>query len=252
MLDAATPLPTNPRARAQLLVRRLGPHPAQLLGLDLDFPDETILGEWLCAAILLARPGAEPRALDAFRELSKRGLTAPGAIAAANPLGLEEALIDARLPRPDVTAAVLHRASRSLCETCAGGLTGLAAEAEGMEDLGGRLARLAPGFGRAAVTRFLQPLRECWIAADELPLEPATRAAAVHMGWISQAAEDVSAAELRGVLELPATAESPLDDGLRFRDVEAALTRLGRAACLRRTSDNCLLGSSCPLGVDDL
>jgi hypothetical protein len=251
MVHTSIHLPSYPRERALALVRFLGPHPARLLDLDLDTPDEATLGGWLCAAILLARRGAEPRALAAFRELSKRGLAAPGAIAVSNVLALEEVLVEAQLPRPDVAAAVLHRASRALCETYTDGLTGLAARAEGMEDLGGRLARLAPGFGRAAVTRFLQPLRECWAAADELPLEPAAKAAAAHMGWISEDAEEVSAAELRGVLGLHGAGEAPPDDGLRFRDVEAGLTRLGRAACLKRTTRSCLLGTDCPLGVGD-
>jgi hypothetical protein len=125
-------------------------------------------------------------------------------------------------------------------EAADGTLAALAAESDGLEALGGRLAGLAPGFGRAAVVRFLEPLRDHWIAAADLPLAPAARSAAVHLGWIEEWEDtDGAPGALRRALEAE-TGAPPL------ADVEAALTRLGQRACLRERTARCPLRDACP------
>ena len=122
----------------------------------------------------------------------------------------------------------------------AGSLDALARSTDGIEELARRLAGLAPGVGTATVARFLRPLRHRWPSAWEVPLTPAARAAAVHLGWIDEWADTEGepgalAAFLRDEVEAPALA-----------DVEAALGRLGAAACRRNRTRRCPLEDGCP------
>ena len=71
-------------------------------------------------------------------------------------------------------------------------------------------------------------------------MSPATLAAADHLGWL-QPGEDVDGepGALRAVLA--AQPEAP-----PLADVEAALDRLGRRACLRERPERCPLADTCP------
>jgi endonuclease III len=91
------------------------------------------------------------------------------------------------------------------------------------------------------VTRFLRPLRARWPAAAELPLAPAAHAAARHLGWIdaSDDPESEPTALRRALAELGVTPS--------FGDVESALERLGRRACMRERADRCPMETICPL-----
>jgi hypothetical protein len=132
------------------------------------------------------------------------------------------------------------RASTSLFARHRGSLAALAGGADGLEELASALIALAPGIGAATASEFLRPLRERFSAARELPLAPAARAAALHVGLLQDAEdEEGEPGALRAVLarEQPAPA---------LADVEAALTRLGRAACRRGATQRCPLGARCP------
>ncbi len=172
------------------------------------------------AACLYSGGAAEALATDAFRALAARDLDTPAALAAAAPEAIARILEQARLPRAEARAGTLVRACRALMERHGGSLARLAADAEGLDELGARIARLARGVGAATVACFLRPLRGLWPAAADLPLSPAAQAAAAHLGLI-----------WTGDL-----------------DLEAALERLGRRACLRGRSERCPLGRDCPLG----
>jgi hypothetical protein len=220
------------------LLEQMGPHPATALGLDLA--QQGGPERWFVAACLIAGRAPEPRALRAVRELAARGLDQPAAIAKAGAGAVAAALTRAGYPRPEPVAQRLARAGRNLVERHGGAFTILAAGAGDLEELGGRLAALAPGVGTATVLRFLRPLRDLWPAAAETPLEPAARAAAVHLGWLA-AGEDEEGAPgaLRAAL-LQEVNAPPL------ADVEAALARLGARSCLRQRPDRCPLGARCP------
>lgn len=216
------------------LVGRLGGHPAQALGLDLQEGD---LGAWWVAACLLSARGREETALEAFRGLAARDLAHPQALAAADPLRVEAALGAAGLARPQAAAATLVRSARTLAERYGGSFERLSAGADDLEDLAVRLAGLSPGAGRATVARFLRPLRERWPAARELPLAPAARAAALHLSLLRPGEDEEGE-------------PSALRRALAGRDLdaaEAALERLGRAACLRERRARCPLGDRCPV-----
>ena len=209
-----------------------------MLGLDLDREEDR--GRWLVAACLLAGRSDEAVALCGFRSLSAADLANPARITEAGFAPVERALSEAGSPQPERTAAKLVRACGALMERHDGSLDALAAGAEGAEDLAARLARLAPGIGAATVAAFLRPLRDRWPAAGEVPLSPAARAAAVHVGLLAEGEdEEGEPGALRAALarepEAPALA-----------DVEAALSRLGRQACLRGRIDRCPLGAECP------
>ena len=101
------------------------------------------------------------------------------------------------------------------------------------------------GIGRATVLRFLRPLRETVGGAREVPLAPAARAAAIHLGWI-----DESDDEEGEPVSLRARIARDDDDAPPFADVEAALERLGAASCLRGRVKSCPLGAECPQCAD--
>jgi hypothetical protein len=220
------------------LLEQMGPHPATTLGLDLA--QEGGPERWFVAACLIAGRAPEPLALEAMRELAVREIDQPAAIAKAGAEAALAALTQAGYPRPEPVAQRLARAGHNLAERHGGSLIALAAQAENLEELGGRIAALAPGVGTATVLRFLRPLRDLWPAAADIPLEPAARAAAVHLGWLAEGADEEGApGALRAAL-LREPEAPPL------ADVEAALARLGAQSCLRQRPDRCPLGPNCP------
>jgi endonuclease III len=219
-------------------VERLGGHPAADLGIDPA--DEEGCGRWLIAACLLAGRVDAGAATGAYRALARDGLPSPREIAAADPARIALRLADAGYPKPEVAARKLVRASAALAERWGGSPAALAADADGLPELAARIAGLAPGVGPATVSLFLRPLRDAWIAARELPLSPAARAAAVHLGLLREGEDEEGEpgalrAALAGEPGAPALA-----------DAETALERLGRRACLRERPERCLLGGDCP------
>jgi len=230
------------------LVGRMGGHAASELGVELEHTDDDGVARWWVLAVLLgALRGDRDRAIAAARALRTAGLSHPDALRGADPATVAGALDTCGVRPSAPVAARLVRSSRALAERWAGSFDALAAEADGLEDLGGRLASLSPGVGAGTVVRFLRPLRERWTAAGEIPLDEAARAAAVHLGWIAEG-DDLEGApgSLRRSLVRVDTARAPDAARAAFSDVEAALERLGRAACRRERPDRCPLGVRCP------
>jgi len=220
------------------LVERLGPHPVTTLGIDLDAAGGP--ERWLLAACLLAERGSQASALEAARRLAASGLGDPVACVGAGTARAQAILAAAHRSRPEATARRLARAGARLRERHGGSLATLASGADGLEELGARLAELAPGIGAATVLRFLRPLRERWPAARDVALDPAARAAARHLGWLAEGEDEEGApgallARLRVVSDAP-----PLED------IEAALGRLGTRSCRRERPERCPLADACP------
>lgn len=243
------------RGASRALAERLGGHPAARWGIDLE--REEGRRAWLAAAVLLAGRGGEARADAALAALAAAGgsdledsarvplaARARGACRAAlahtDPAGVCRALEAARIADAEAVAARLVRAGRALAERHAGSLDALARAALDLEELATRIAGLAPGFGTATIARFLRPLRAVWPAAREVPLAPAARAAALDLGWLAEG-EDEDGEPAALVAALAGDPEAP-----PFADVEAALERLGAAACLRGRTARCPLGDACP------
>jgi endonuclease III len=239
---------SNDQESALSLIAELGPHAATTLGLDLDAAGDESLAAWLVASVLLGGRTTEAAGVAAWRSLAEAGLAMPDAIARAGFAPVRARLEESGLAKSDVTAAVLHRVCSALVERHTGSIDALAAGAGGLEHLAHRLSQLGSGFGKAAVMRFLTPLRERWTAANDLPASAASCAAGRHLGWISELQDEEGApASLARWL---ACNEVDMDgvpgSSPALRDVEAALDRLGRAACLRERSDRCPLGKRCP------
>lgn len=225
------------------LVAQLGPHAATALGLDLAADDDADLARWLVASVLLGGRTPETVALDAFRRLDADGLSLPIRLVGAGFPELHRRLEEAGVPKSEAVAAVLTRVCGTLVEGYAGSVDRLVAGADGLEDLAGRLSRLGSGFGKAGVLRFLTPLRERWSALGDLPTSPAVLAAGQDLGWIPQAQDEEGAP---ASLARNASAGS----GVPLRDIEAALEKLGRSACLRGRVDRCPLAGACPRGTN--
>jgi len=222
----------------QQLVERMGPHPATELQLDLSSESGQLA--WWATAVVLAAAGSEARGLEASRRLLDRGIASPGALGGLVPAELA-ALLEELGERAPAVAARLVGSSRGLVERWGGSLGALSADCDDLEQLGGRLAGLAPGVGVASVLRFLRPLRDILPGADATPLAASARAAARHLGWISDG--DDEEGPPAGLLYRWQESES----GVAFRDVEAAAERLGARACLRERAHRCPLADSCPL-----
>jgi endonuclease III len=217
----------------------LGPHAAAQAGLDLSAAGDRT--RWLVLSRLLSGRAREEVALAAFARLSADPGAAPEQLVAAGPARVGAALGAAGLAKPDPVAAVLCRAAASLCDRHRGSLDALAAQCDGLEELGSQLAALAPGLGTATVLRFLRPLRDAWTGARETPLAEPARAAAVHVGLLG-ASEDLEGepAALRAACARWLPDLSPVD-------VEAALERLGALSCRARRIERCPLGDACPV-----
>ncbi len=226
-------LPKEGSARRAALVERFGAHPAADLGIALDDPDDGSLGQWLIETVQLDPRTQLERARDPYQAIESAGIATPDAISSAGPAALSRLLAGAGYPKPEAAAQVLVRAAQSLGERWGGSLSRLAGDSLDLEELAGNLARLAPGFGRASVARFLRPLRETWIAASELPLDPAAASAAVHLDLL----------ESTGTLRRARAGT----EGREVRDLEWALERIGRRSCLRERAARCPLPSACPL-----
>lgn len=225
--------------KASDLVAQFGGHPVGELGIDLEAAEGP--ERWLVAACLYGGRVDQGIARKAARALAAAELGGPREIALAAPEALEEVLRGAGYPKPDAAARKLWRISHCLAGRYGGSLDALAARCEGLEELGARLAELAPGFGVASVARFLRPLRDRWIQAREIPLHPAARAAAVHLGLLAEGEdEEGEPGALRAALRDDPAAPS-------LADAEFALTRIGSIACEKNRVHRCPLGDACPL-----
>jgi hypothetical protein len=225
-------------ALARRAVAELGPHPSGRAGLDLAQPDDR--ARWLVLARLLSERIDEDVARSAFARLDADPGATPDRLADAGPVRVAAALAAAELPRAEAVAPVLCRAAAALCDGYRGDLDALAAQCDGLDELGARIAALAPGIGTATVLRFLRPLRDVWSAARDTPLAEPARAAAVHLGLLG-ASEDLEGEP--GALRAACARALP---DLAPVDVEAALERLGAAACRRNQTARCPLGVDCP------
>jgi len=216
----------------------LGPHPAAQWGLELAEPADR--PRWLLAARLLSERDPEERLARAFARLESELGAGPGALLAAGPERAAAALAAEELRRAEALGVGLARMASGLQERHGGDLEALASDCMDLEELGGRLAGLAPGFGRAGVLRFLRPLREHWSAARETPLADTARAAALHWGLLAHG-EDLEGepAALRAACARALPERDPVD-------VEAALERLGARACRAGRPARCPLGEHCP------
>lgn len=229
---------TGVRLSGAELLARLGPHPARRWGIDLA--TDAGLGRWLLAALLLASCHDEAAAGAARAALAERGLDAPEAIASAGAASVAAALAAARFPKAEIAAARLARSCAALQQRHAGSLSALLSGAGDLDEAGAAFVALAPGLGPATAAEILRPLRDRFPAAREVPLTAAARAAAVHVGLLREGEdEDGEPGALRAAL----ARESPPPS---LADVEAALARLGRAACRRGAVQRCPLGAACP------
>jgi hypothetical protein len=212
----------QPRA----LIEQLGPHAATRLGLDLCEPAGR--DTWLLACLLLSARAPEARAQETLETLLQQGLLDPEDMAGRS-AELARALASGPWKEPEPLTARLLRVSEALRER--GGVDALESASDGLDALGEELVGLAPGLGPATVLRFLRPLRGVWADAADTPSTPAALAAATCLGWASEGAE---------ALALPdAPGRSPAD-------LEAALERLGAAACRSGRSARCPLADQCP------
>lgn len=240
MSELATSRATSPLG----LVQRLGGHALTTLSVEPADGDAELLRWWVAALLLSSRRDAA-RAPACFEGLCRAELLELESLRRASAQAVAAQLEAAGARDPIGPATRLVRSARSLAERHRGSLEALARGCSDLDELGASLSGLSPGIGAGTVLRFLRPLRELWPAAREVPLAPAARAAATHLGWIREGEdEEGEPGALCGFLAGDPRAP-------RLRDVEAALERLGGAACLRGRPQRCPLASHCPARSQD-
>lgn len=225
------------------LFEQLGGQFSQQLGLDLASEDDRALESWLLVSCLRSSRMDEEQAERIFHVLCASNCSNLQQIASVDAVQIAQALANADCKNPEREAAKFKRAAGALSLHYRGSLTRLAREAENAEDLAGRVAALAPGIGAATVLQFLRPLREVWRLADEIPLHTAAHTAAVHLQLLREG-EDAEGAPsvLRAKLYAANEASSQT---IAFADLEAALTRLGERACMRKKKTSCPMHEFC-------
>lgn len=234
--------------RIATLLERLGGDLSRKLGLTLESEDERELESWLVASCLLGQRFDEVQVEAVFRALRETSGTILNQIVSIEPAALAQILASTGCKNAAQEAAKLvtklKRAASALELHYSGSLTRLARQAESSDDLAGRIAALASGIGAATVLHFLRPLREIWQLADEIPLHPAARAAALHLDLLREGEdEDGAPSALRARLQ---AANAASGQTIAFADLEAALLRLGQRACLRARKANCPMHDFCP------
>ncbi len=234
--------------RIAALLERLGGDLSRKLDLALESEDDRELENWLIASCLLGQRLDEAQVEAVLRSLRKSAHTARNQMVSIDPSALAQILANANCKNTAQEAAKLatklKRAAQSLELHYSGSLTRLARQAESGDDLAGRIAALASGIGAATVLHFLRPLREVWRLADEIPLHPAARTAAVHLGLLREGEDsDGAPSVLRMRL---GSANEASGQTIAFADLEAALFRLGQRACLRERKARCPMLELCP------
>lgn len=234
--------------RVAVLLERLGGDFSHRLGLTLESEDDRELESWLVASCLLGQRLDEAQVEAAFRALRETSGTTLNQIVSVEPATLIQILASTGCKNAAQEAAKLatklKRAASSLELHYSGSLTRLARQAESSDDLAGRIAALASGIGAATVLHFLRPLREIWRLADEIPLHPAARAAALHLDLLHEGEdEDGAPSVLRARLS---AANTTSGQAIAFADLEAALLRLGQRTCLRGRKATCSMHDFCP------
>ncbi len=227
------------------LISKLGGLLAPKLGIDLHSESDGSTARWFLIASLMGPQFGEDRIEKAYPLLCGAKLDTLQEILHAEPQSLISTLEAAGHPKPEANAAKLRRAAEALDSIYAGSFDRLAGEAESVEDLAGRIAALASGVGPATVLRFLRPLRDRWLLADEIPLDNVARSAAIHLKLIREGEdEEGSPGALRAAWNGIASSSS---EETNFADLEAALTRLGQISCRRGRAAACPLPALCPL-----
>ena len=174
-------------------------------------------------------------------------------MAAVSRIDVERLLTQTELPKPANVSARLVRIAGALVRDYGGSIQQLVSQSEELEELAYRLSKLASGFGRAAVVRYLTPIRSLWPVAGDLPATPAVCAAAADLGLAAPHQEAASLpATLARVLESSSghvsksTPQSNSTPRPSLIDFEAALDKLGRESCLRGRAQRCPLADACP------
>jgi endonuclease III len=206
------------------------------LGIDLSSGSRLEISKWFLAAKLFGARISSAIAARTYKEFERRGVVLPSQILDTGWDGLVEILDCGGYVRYDFsTATKLLSIMKDLQEQYGGNLNNLHEQAQDEKDLEDRLKRLGKGIGDVTVNIFLRELRTVWAKARPALSLPAKLAAA-HVGFI--------------------TTRDPLDEleliwaghkvrGSDFRDLEAALVRLGKDFCKKGRHDVCPFRNIC-------
>lgn len=218
------------------LLQTMGGTFSRELGIELSSCSRLELSKWFLAAKLFGARISSAAAARTYREFERRGIVLPARILDTGWDGLVEILDAGGYVRYDFsTATKLLSIMKDLEERYGGDLNNLHEQARDEKDLEDRLKGLGKGIGDVTVNIFLRELRTIWGKARPALSLPAELAAG-HLGLISKrnplAALERIWARHRVI-------------GSDFRDLEAALVRLGKDYCKKGRHDVCPFRNLC-------
>ena len=219
------------------LIAVLGGKFSRELGIDLSKGKSTEIFKWFLASKLFGARISTNIAIKTYREFERCGVLSPEKIIETGWDGLVKILDNGGYARYDFsTATKLLEITKDLKKFYHGDLNKLHEMADDEDDLEDLLKGLGKGIGDVTVNIFLRELRYVWKKATPVPSELVILAAR-NLGFIRQDEEPLRA--LKGVWSKYKIA------GKDFCDFEAALLKLGKDYCKKRTCDSCPMGEEC-------
>lgn len=225
------------------LTAQMGAGFSSLLGIDLASAKSDEAFKWLLACTVLGSCHQEKATCAVYQDLETANLVSTYRLLTTSWQSLMDILDrSGRIKHSFSLAIGLPQTAAALNAEYAGDLNRLHFFARDERDLEKRLGKLSKAVTPATVAPFLRGLRDLWEKANP-PLAGDTLTASGRLGLTSSPNATVALEELRMLWEDMA------EDQLRFSDLEAALTRLGRDYCRKRRCHVCPVREECPNGA---
>ncbi|AEB10692.1 hypothetical protein [Desulfobacca acetoxidans] len=195
---------------------------------------------WFLAAILFGGRISGKLAAHTYKVFAEQDAVRPEVIVALGWDRLVTLLDRGGYTRCDYkTATKLLAVMGALVDQYEADLERLHDRAQSADDLEVRLQNLGAGIGPVTVNIFLRELRGIWSKADP-PLSFLTQLSSENLGILPSGISPRQALET-----LQAEWRSQPVEGRAFSDLEAALVRLGRDFCRKKSDSLCPLGTWC-------
>lgn len=225
------------------LIAEMGGRFSRELGIDLFMDDPGEIFRWFLAAKLFGGRISTEIAMRTFREFEQRGVVTPATILATGWDDLVVILDAGGYTRYDFsTASRLLTIVETLDSRYGGNLNELHCQAQDNGDLERRLKALGTGIGDVTVNIFLRELRSVWTKARS-EISPLALVPSRQLGLVGSCADPLATLE-------KVWSEHPVE-GHDFRDLEAALVRLGKGYCRKGRHGACPFREQCAQGKRD-
>lgn len=235
--DLSKDLKVKGHTLTKKLIDSLGGRFSSQLGIDLSDADPGEIFKWFLASKLFGARIGTNVAINTYKEFERCRIITPEKILKTGWDGLVNILDAGGYVRYDFsTATKLLEIMEDLERYYGGDLNKLHQKARDEDDLENLLKDMGKGIGNVTVNIFLRELRTVWAKAKPRPSE-LVELAARNLGLIRPVEEALKA------LEKIWSAQKV--QGKDFRDLEAALLRLGKDYCKKSRCNTCPVKIEC-------